>query len=58
MDYYTGRCGSEILVKHGRDGECVATCGYCRCMQSDEYFDPADLCDGCSMGESEDRYVC
>ncbi len=57
MCYCVGRCGSEILVEHGYNGECVATCGYCRCMQCDECFDPTELCDGCSMCKSEDRYA-
>lgn len=57
MYYCVGRCGSEILVEHGRNGECVATCGYCRCMHGDECFEPTELCDGCSMCEREDRYA-
>ena len=57
MCYCVGRCGSEILVEHGYNGECVATCGCCRCMQGDECFDPTELCDGCSMCKSEDRYA-
>lgn len=57
MYYCVGRCGSEILVELGCNGECVATCGYCRCMQGDECFDPMELCDGCSMCKSEDRYA-
>jgi hypothetical protein len=57
MYYCVGRCGSEILVEYGRNGECVATCGYCRCMQGDECFEPTELCNGCSMCEREDRYA-
>ena len=57
MYYCVCRCGSEILVELGCNGECVATCGYCRCMQGDECFDPTELCDGCSMCKSEDRYA-
>lgn len=43
MCYCVGRCGSEILVEHGYNGECVATCGYCRCMNYVYYAESISL---------------